>query len=162
MLLPDQLVERLLDLGLGDGLGHGWLLTSKGRIYEFAEGRNGERVPYRTAEPPLGRDCQEFEGLAVAGDALDVVHLGGGALTLPRYVAATRPGSRQRVVEIDQPLTDLGKFWEAIRRDAHADLRKHAAQMGNGVLAHTHFGQIIQQERDKQPPAVVTASSRQK
>ncbi|MYW28536.1 spermidine synthase-like protein, partial [Streptomyces sp. SID2119] len=24
---------------------------------------------------------------------LDVLHLGGGALTLPRYVAATRPGS---------------------------------------------------------------------
>ena len=35
--------------------------------------------------------------------ALDVVHLGGGALTLPRYVAVTRPGSRQRVVEVDRP-----------------------------------------------------------
>jgi spermidine synthase len=41
------------------------------------------------------------------GRPLDVVHLGGGALTLPRYVAATRPGSRQRVAENDQPLTDL-------------------------------------------------------
>jgi hypothetical protein len=30
------------------------------------------------------------------GRPLDVVHLGGGALTLPRYVAVTRPGSRQR------------------------------------------------------------------
>lgn len=38
---------------------------------------------------------------------LRVLHLGGGALTLPRYVAATRPGSAQRVVEIDGPLVDL-------------------------------------------------------
>lgn len=53
----------------------------------------------------------------------------------------------------NQPLTELGQFWESIRRDAHADLRRHAATMGNGVLAHTHFGQIIKRERDKQPPA---------
>ncbi|WP_436536984.1 fused MFS/spermidine synthase [Actinoplanes sp. HUAS TT8] len=38
---------------------------------------------------------------------LDVLHLGGGALTLPGYVAATRAGSRQRVVEIDAALLDL-------------------------------------------------------
>jgi len=53
----------------------------------------------------------------------------------------------------NQPLTELGQFWESIRRDAHADLRAHTATMGNGVLAHTNFGQIIRQERDKQPPA---------
>ncbi|MCW7943903.1 spermidine synthase-like protein [Streptomyces hygroscopicus] len=38
---------------------------------------------------------------------LDVLHLGGGALTLPRYLAATRPGSRQDVVEADRGLLDL-------------------------------------------------------
>ncbi|WP_406095877.1 spermidine synthase [Kitasatospora purpeofusca] len=41
------------------------------------------------------------------GGAVDVLHLGGGALTLPRYLAATRPGSRQRVVEVDGPLLGL-------------------------------------------------------
>ncbi|HEX5543096.1 MAG TPA: fused MFS/spermidine synthase [Micromonospora sp.] len=38
---------------------------------------------------------------------LRVLHLGGGALTLPRYVAKTRPGSSQRVVEIDAELVEL-------------------------------------------------------
>lgn len=38
---------------------------------------------------------------------LDITHLGGGALTLPRYVAATRPGSRQDVVEADRGLLEL-------------------------------------------------------
>ncbi|MDY0814617.1 fused MFS/spermidine synthase [Kitasatospora purpeofusca] len=41
------------------------------------------------------------------GRPVDALHLGGGALTLPRYLAATRPGSRQRVVEVDGPLLDL-------------------------------------------------------
>ena len=41
------------------------------------------------------------------GVPLDVLHLGGGALCLPRYVAATRPGSRQHVVERDATLADL-------------------------------------------------------
>lgn len=41
------------------------------------------------------------------GTPLDVLHLGGGGLTLPRYVAATRPGSRQRVVERDATLATL-------------------------------------------------------
>ena len=53
----------------------------------------------------------------------------------------------------NQPLTDLMDFWNEIRRAAHRDLREAAAGQGNGVLAHTQFGQLIRQERDKQPPA---------
>jgi SAM-dependent methyltransferase len=57
------------------------------------------------------------------GGPLDVVHLGGGALTLPRYVAVTRPGSRQRVVEIDQPLTDLVREYLPLPRNARVRVR---------------------------------------
>ncbi|URM91286.1 fused MFS/spermidine synthase [Streptomyces sp. MRC013] len=41
---------------------------------------------------------------APSGRPLRAVHLGGGAFTLARYVAATRPRSTQQVVEIDAPL----------------------------------------------------------
>ncbi|MCQ9133580.1 spermidine synthase [Streptomyces hilarionis] len=41
------------------------------------------------------------------GKPLQVVHLGGGALTLARYVAATRPRSTQQVVERDGALVRL-------------------------------------------------------
>ncbi|MFH8572744.1 spermidine synthase [Streptomyces sp. NPDC017993] len=44
---------------------------------------------------------------APSGKPLQVVHLGGGALTMARYVAATRPRSTQQVVEIDAPLVQL-------------------------------------------------------
>ena len=42
-----------------------------------------------------------------AGEPVRVLHLGGGALTLPRYLAHTRPGSRQLVAEVDDALTGL-------------------------------------------------------
>ena len=38
---------------------------------------------------------------------LTAVHLGAGALTLPRYIEATRPGSRQQVVELEPDLIEL-------------------------------------------------------
>jgi spermidine synthase len=44
---------------------------------------------------------------APPGVPLRVLHLGGGALTLARYVAATRPGSRQLAVESDARVARL-------------------------------------------------------
>jgi hypothetical protein len=38
---------------------------------------------------------------------LDALHIGGAACTLPRYVAATRPGSRQLVFDADGELVEL-------------------------------------------------------
>jgi spermidine synthase len=64
------------------------------------------------------------------GTPLDVLHLGGGALTLPRYVAVTRPGSRQRVVEIDQPLTDLVREFLPFPRGARIRVRNDDARAG--------------------------------
>jgi hypothetical protein len=56
-----------------------------------------------------------FEYVRRIGDVLDaiaprrqpvsVLHVGGAGLTLPRYVAATRPRSRQIVLEPDEDLT---------------------------------------------------------
>jgi hypothetical protein len=56
-----------------------------------------------------------FEYIRRIGHAIDLLpegpitalHLGAGALTLPRYVAVTRPGSRQQVLELERDLVDL-------------------------------------------------------
>lgn len=44
---------------------------------------------------------------APPGKPLHAVHLGGGALTLARYLAATRPRSTQQVIERDAALVQL-------------------------------------------------------
>ncbi len=47
------------------------------------------------------------DAMAPPGDPIRVLHLGGGAMTLARYVAATRPASWQVVVEHDDLLLEL-------------------------------------------------------
>ncbi|MCI4062861.1 fused MFS/spermidine synthase [Micromonospora sp. R77] len=43
------------------------------------------------------------------GQRLDALHLGGGGFTVPRYLAATRPGTDNLVFEIDGGLVDLDR-----------------------------------------------------
>ena len=52
-----------------------------------------------------------------AGSAIDAVHLGGGAATLARYVEATRPRSRQVVVESEIAIVEVAR--------EHLGLRTH-------------------------------------
>jgi spermidine synthase len=61
----------------------------------------------------------EFEYVRWAGDLLDVlappgqplraVHIGGAGCTLARYLAATRPRSRQVVLEVDPQVVELAR-----------------------------------------------------
>ena len=53
------------------------------------------------------------------------------------------------------PCRDLTRFWKAVRREALRDLRADTRRLGNGVLAHTHFGQLIKVEQDKLPAKVL-------
>ena len=89
--------ELLQDLDAEDG----WLLTVDGVAQSYVDRADPTHL--------------EFDYVRLMGDVVDAlpdgpltaVHLGGGGCTLPRYVAATRPGSRQLVVEADEALADL-------------------------------------------------------
>jgi spermidine synthase len=48
-----------------------------------------------------------IDQLGDPGEPITALHLGAGALTLPRYIEATRPGSRQQVIEIEPELVEL-------------------------------------------------------
>jgi spermidine synthase len=61
--------------------------------------------------------------VAPPGSPITVVHLGGGAFTLPRYVEATRPGSRQQVVEIDSSLVSFIREHLPLPRSASIRVR---------------------------------------
>ncbi|MFI9271536.1 spermidine synthase [Kitasatospora sp. NPDC052896] len=81
----------------------GWLLTLDGTPQSYVDLRDPTRLEFEYTQ----RLGHLTDALAPEGAPLDALHLGGGALTLPRYLAATRPGSRQRVVEADGPLVEL-------------------------------------------------------
>lgn len=65
------------------------------------------------------------------GRPLRAVHLGGGAFTLARYVAATRPRSTQQVVERDAALVQLVR--RELPLDPNARIRVRAADARAGL-----------------------------
>ena len=46
---------------------------------------------------------------APPAEPIDAVHLGGGGFTIPRYLAATRPGSDNLVLELDPGVIDVAE-----------------------------------------------------
>jgi spermidine synthase len=72
---------------------------------------------------------------APAGEPLRVLHLGGGGLTLARYVAATRPGSPQLAVDFDAALVDL------VRRLLPLDQPGRRTAAGRAAAARGGAGQ---------------------
>ncbi|OXZ00163.1 spermidine synthase [Streptomyces diastatochromogenes] len=69
--------------------------------------------------------------VAPPGKPVQAVHLGGGALTLARYVAATRPRSTQQVVERDAALVQLVR--RELPLDPNARIRVRAADAREGL-----------------------------
>ncbi|MFE5244193.1 MULTISPECIES: spermidine synthase [unclassified Streptomyces] len=98
-----------------------WLLTVDGAPQSYVDLDEPEHLEFEYARR-LGHVADRA---GTPGTPLDTMHLGGGALTLPRYVAATRPGSRQDVVEADQGLVDL--VGEHLPLPGNAGITVHAA-----------------------------------
>lgn len=96
-----------------------WLLTVDGAPQSYVDLDDPTYIEFEYAR----RLAHVVDCAADEGAPLDVLHLGGGALTLPRYVAATRPGSRQDVVDADRALVQL--------------VREHLPVPGNcGIAVH--------------------------
>jgi len=79
-----------------------------------------------------------IDQLGMPGEPITAVHLGAGALTLPRYVEATRPGSRQQVIELETDLVDLVRAelpWpkHASIRVRHGDARAVLEKLPPGL-----------------------------
>lgn len=72
------------------------------------------------------------------GQPVSALHLGGGAFTLPRYIEATRPGSRQQVVELESSLVGLVREAAPLPKRAsirvrHGDAREVLGKLPQGM-----------------------------
>ncbi|MFF3244982.1 spermidine synthase [Streptomyces sp. NPDC002870] len=70
--------------------------------------------------------------VAPPGRPLQVVHLGGGAFTLARYIAATRPRSTQQIVELDALLVQLVRKQLPLDPGTRIRVRSDDARAGLG------------------------------
>ncbi|MGW1787391.1 spermidine synthase [Streptomyces tubercidicus] len=99
---------------------HAWLLTVDGAPQSYVD----LDAPTHLEFEYVRRLAHVLDEAAAPGQPLDALHLGGGALTLPRYLATTRPHSRQDVVEADREL--LALVTEQLPLPAHCGITVHA------------------------------------
>ena len=117
----------------------GWTLYVDGTPQSYVDiGR-----PTRLEFEYMRRLAAVVDQVAPAGRPIDVLHLGGGALTLPRYVAATRPGSAQRVVERDAALTAFVRRMLPLPRGADVRVRASDAREAIGRMASSRFDLVV-------------------
>jgi spermidine synthase len=83
-----------------------------------------------------------IDRLRMPGQPLTAVHLGAGAMTIPRYIEATRPGSRQQVIELEQTLVDLVREQLPLPRGASLRVRIGDAREGLGRLPDGLVGNV--------------------
>jgi len=147
------------------------LLPEEGRPWRRLLRLDGEDCSHVDLRDPRRIDFAYVRRIADLADVLapprrplDALHLGGGGFTLPRYLAATRPGSRQEVAEIDAGLVALAREHLGLRdvrglrvrvADARAVLEKRApvsadlvvldAFHGTTVPAHLTTAEFVQQ-----------------
>jgi hypothetical protein len=118
--------------------------------------------PLRLEFDYMQRLVDVLDSVAEPGQRIRVVHVGGAAMTLPRYVAATRPSSAQVVLEPDIELTAFvrrhlplpahsgikvrgidGRRGIAALRDGYADLVIIDAFVGARVPAELTTGEFL-------------------
>ena len=76
------------------------------------------------------------------GQPVSALHLGGGAFTLPRYIEATRPGSRQQVIELESALVGLVREAAPLPKRASIRVRHGDARAVLGKLPQGMHGAI--------------------
>jgi len=93
---------------------------------------------------------------------LTALHLGAGALTLPRYIEATHPGSRQQVLELEPELVALVREhlpWpkSAAIRVRYGDARETLGKLPSALLGTVDVA-IVDVFGGARIPAHVTSS----
>lgn len=106
-----------------------WLLTVDGAPQSYVDLDDPTHLEFEYTR----RFAHLIDGIGPAGTPIDVLHLGAGALTLPRYTAATRPGSRQQVVEIDRGLLALVR--ECLPLPVDTDIEVHPTDAREWIAA---------------------------
>ncbi len=107
------------------------------------------RHSYVDVEDPLHL---EFRYMRLVGDVIETLprrgaiaalHIGGGGFTLPRYLAARRPGSRSTVLEVDREVVSLARRKLGLRTGRDLRVRIGDARVSLHDEPDGHYDLVI-------------------
>ncbi|MGM7669544.1 spermidine synthase [Microbacterium sp. A93] len=123
----------------------GWVLEIGGAVQSHVDLANPRRIRFEY----LRRMANVLDAAWPADRPIRILHLGAGALTLPRYVQAKRPGSAQTVVDLDRELPSFvlsalplpaGTDLTVMIGDAREELRSLAGPHFDAVVLDIYTG----------------------
>lgn len=106
------------------------------------------RHAYVDLEDPTHLELRYVRLIAAVADAtsdgpVDALHLGGGGFTYPAYLDATRPGSRQVVLEIDPELEEIAREQLGYDPGASTTIRIGDARLALDELAADRHDLVV-------------------
>ena len=125
-----RLSDDTLALVVPSAFGGGWELDVDGTPQSHVDLDDPTHLHFEY----VARMGAVIDRLRMPGQPLTAIHLGAGALTIPRYIEATRPGSRQQVVELEPALWDLVRENLPLPRGAQIRVRIGDARATLGRL----------------------------
>jgi spermidine synthase len=99
--------------------------------------------PTRLVFDYVRRMADVVDAAAPSGEPVRVVHVGGAGLTLPRYVAVTRPGSSQVVLEPAAEVTELVRRELPLPRRSGIKVRAVGGREGVAALRDGHAELVL-------------------
>ncbi|QWC85140.1 fused MFS/spermidine synthase [Nocardioidaceae bacterium] len=116
-----------------------WLVTLGGRPQSHVDLAD----PTRIAFDYVRRAADVLDALAPPGERLATLHVGGAGMTLARYLAATRPTSRQVVLEPDAELTALVRAQLPLPRRSGIKVREVDGATGLAAIRDDSFAACV-------------------
>jgi spermidine synthase len=130
--------DRRAEILPGDRAGT-WLVRVGGRDQSLVDLEDPTRLDFDYVR----RMGDVLDGLAPTGKRVRVLHVGGAGLTLARYVAATRPGSAQVVLEPDEGLTALVREHLPLPRRSGVKVRPVDGRTGVAALRDGSWDAVV-------------------
>lgn len=135
--------------------GTGWTLRVDGTDQSFVDLDDPGHLGFDYLE----RIATVVDLLGEPGQRLRFVHVGGAAMSLPRYVASTRPTSPQIVLEPDEELTALVRAELPLPRRSGIKVRPVDGRTGLAQLRDDHADVVVLDafDGDRVPGDLATA-----
>jgi MFS family permease len=108
-----------VDLRPDTGNPDGRFLVLDGLTHSYVDVRDPTNLRFGYLRRILDASAEVIEG---RGGSIDVLHVGGGGFSLPRYLAATYPDSEHVVLELDAGILDIGRTQLGFAPDERIDV----------------------------------------
>lgn len=116
-----------------------WMLTIGGTEQSYVDLDDPLHLEFDYVQ----RIAEAIDLHAPVGERIRIVHVGGAGLTLPRYVAHTRPTSAQVVLEPDTELTDLVRERLPLPRNSGIKIRAIDGRVGIAAMADDYADVVV-------------------